>query len=59
MMQDKIVKINNVSKTFPGTLANDNVNFTVSDRKNIDELIHSLKDNNIDFNIVNSDELHL
>ena len=37
----------------------DNVNFTVSDRKNIDELIHSLKDNNIDFTIINSDELHL
>tara|TARA_Y100000590_G_scaffold414194_1_gene510866 strand:+ start:2636 stop:4147 length:1512 start_codon:yes stop_codon:yes gene_type:complete len=30
MMQDKIVKINNVSKTFPGTLANDNVNFTIN-----------------------------
>ena len=30
MMQNKIVKINNVSKSFPGTLANDNVNFEIN-----------------------------
>ena len=30
MMQNKIVKINNVSKSFPGILANDNVNFEIN-----------------------------
>ncbi len=36
-----------------------NINFTIAKNKNIDELIHSLNDNDIDFTIVNSDELYL